>query len=152
MSKARVFPDSCILIEGLCAPWSASRGVLILGRSSLFTFVIADIVIEETERALVRKAAAAFGGRRRLSEEFRYLIKRLRAERVPHARDDAFLTAQKLIRHINDVPVLAAAIQAQPDWVLTENTAHFDERVSERTGLRIATAEDFLISCGKLFR
>jgi len=42
-----VFPDSCVLIEGLVAPWSASRGVLILGRAALFRFAVAEFVIEE---------------------------------------------------------------------------------------------------------
>jgi hypothetical protein len=54
------------------------RGVLILGRSSMFTFVLAAIVIEETERALVDKLGKSFGGGRRLREEFHFLLKRLR--------------------------------------------------------------------------
>jgi len=47
-----------VLIEGLVAPWSASRGVLILGRAALFRFAVAEFVIEETERVLAESWAA----------------------------------------------------------------------------------------------
>ena len=151
MSRVRIFLDSCVLVEGVCAPWSDSRGVLILGRSSLFTFVLADIVLEESERALARKLHEVFGGPQRLREEFRFLIQRLNVERIPHVSDQEFMRSRPLIRHVNDVPVLAAAINARPDWLVTDNTAHFDEKVSRKTGLRIATPREFLSSCGKLF-
>ena len=151
MSAIRVFLDSCVLIEGICAPWSDSRGVLILGRSSLFKFVLAEIVAEETERALAKKLARDFGSARRLRDEFRFLLKRLDIERIQHASNDDVHRAQPLIRHFNDVPILAAAIKAKPDWLLTDNTSHFDTAVSKKTGLRIATPHEFLLVCGKLF-
>jgi hypothetical protein len=47
--------------------------------------------------------------------------------------------------------VLAAAMKALPDWVLTYNTAHFTAEVAVRTGLRIATPEEFLKNAGRLF-
>jgi predicted nucleic acid-binding protein len=65
--------------------------------------------------------------------------------------DEEFLRARQLIRHVNDVPFLAAAIMAKPDWLLTDNAAHFEARVSQRTGLQIATPAEFLASCGRLF-
>ena len=78
MTRPRVFLDSGVLIEGLVSPWSAARGVLILGRAALFTFVLAEIVVEETERALLRKLAQGYGGAARLRDDFRLLMKRLR--------------------------------------------------------------------------
>ena len=80
MNRPRVFLDSCVLIEGLVAPWSASRGVLILGRAALFRFVLAEIVIEETERALAGKLGDAYGGRERLRADFRLLLNRLKPQ------------------------------------------------------------------------
>lgn len=151
MIQVRIFLDSCVLIEGICAPWSDSRGVLILGRSSVFRFVLAEIVIEETERALAKKLGRDFGGDRRLKEEFRFLLNRLDIERVPHVSVQEVQRARSLIRHVNDVPILAAAIQAKPDWLLTDNTSHFNREVSRRTSIRIATPQQFLLLCGKLF-
>jgi predicted nucleic acid-binding protein len=152
VNHVRVFLDSCVLVEGVCSAWSASRAVLILGRSPTFKFVLAELVIEETQRALTNKLSDSFGGSRRLREDFAFLLTRLNPERVPHVTDIQFLAARSMIRHTNDVPILAAAIQAKPDWLLTDNTAHFDDRVSEKSGLRIATPQQFLNLCGKLFR
>lgn len=151
MNQVRVFVDSCVLIEGVCAPWSASRGVLILGRSAMFRFLLAEAVVKETERAFAKKLGDSFGSVRSSNEEFRFLLSRLNVEHISHASNQEFLRAQPLIPHWNDVPVLAAAIRAKPDWLLTDNTSHFDDRVSQKTGLRIATPTDFLAWCGKLF-
>ena len=146
-----MFLDSCVLIEAICAPWSDSRGVLILGRSSVFRFVLAEMVIEETERALAKKLGRDFGSGGRLKEEFLFLLGRLDIERVPHSSAEEVQRARALIRHINDVPILAAAIKAKPDWLLTDNDTHFDQVVSTKTGLQIATPREFLLLCGKLF-
>ncbi len=147
----RLFLDSCVLIEGLVAPWSAARGIMILARAAVFAFVLADIVIEETERALARKLGGGYGGAATLRADFRLLLRRLRAERVPHATRAEFEEARQWIGHFNDVPVLAAALKARPDWLLTDNTTHFDSRVAARTELRIVTPAEFLRQCGRIF-
>jgi hypothetical protein len=54
----RVFPDSNILIEGLFAPWSASRAILILARARVFRLVLSPYVQEEVERALLNRLAS----------------------------------------------------------------------------------------------
>ena len=151
MSPPRVFLDSCVLIEGLVAPWSASRGLLILGRSSLFAFVLAAIVIEETERVLISRLADRYGGGRRLKEDFDLLLARLHIERVSHASRQQVKEAQKWIRHRNDAPVLAAAVLAKPDWLVTDNTHHFSSSVALRTGLRIVTPVELLEAAGRGF-
>lgn len=143
MSRLRVFLDSCVLIEGLACPWSNSHGLLILGRT-LFTIVLAEIVQEETERALHRKLQTGYRGD--LLGDYRRLMQRLVVERVPHVSRQEFEQGRSWIRHQNDVPVLAAAVQARPDWLLTANTSdgHFDAAASERTGIRFATPKEFL--------
>ncbi len=113
--------------------------------------MLADLVLEETERALSNKLSDSFGGSRRLREDFRFLLTRLNVERAPHATDAQFLAARSMIRHMNDVPILAAAIESKPDWLLTDNVSHFDESVSKKTGLAIVTPREFLSLCGKLF-
>ena len=150
MSRPRVFLDSCVLIEALVAPWSASRGLLILGRSALFRFVLAEVVIRETERALVSRIGSGYGGSHQLRDDFRLLLERLEVERVPHVSPEEFEQARSWIRHWNDVPVLAAAVKARPDWLVTDNTDHFSPEVSARTGLPIATPAQFLERAGRI--
>jgi hypothetical protein len=52
--------------------------------------------------------------------------------------------ARSLIRHAADVPVLVSAIQAAPDWLITNNTEHFTPEVAAKTSLRIATPQQFV--------
>ena len=79
------------------------------------------------------------------------MLKRLDIERVPHSSPEEVQGARPLIGHINDAPILAAAIKAKPDWLLTDNATHFNQAVSRKTGLQIATPRELLVLCGKLF-
>lgn len=81
------------------APWSASRAVLIFGRSALFTFVVAEVVLEETERTLAA-LGAAYGGLQRLQQDLRLLPERLRVERASHASQQEVAAARAWIRHM----------------------------------------------------
>jgi hypothetical protein len=55
-----------------------------------------------------------------------------------------------MIRHRNDIPVIAAAVKAKPDWLLTTNTSHFNATVEKKTGLQIATPTQLLARMGGL--
>jgi hypothetical protein len=54
----RVFLDSGVLLEGLLAPWSASRAVLILSRRRVFKIVLAKYVQGEVEDNLLELLAS----------------------------------------------------------------------------------------------
>jgi hypothetical protein len=49
-----------------------------------------------------------------------------------------------VVRHDNDMPAVVAAVLAQPDWVLSTNTKHWNKTLADRTGLRVAHPADFL--------
>lgn len=132
------------------APWSASRGAVILSRASLFRIVIAEIVLEEAGLELNRRVARDESDAY-LLEELDIFLAKLKIERIPHATGAEFLQAAELIGHDNDAPVLAAAIRSKPDWLLTENTRYFNETVADATGLNIVTPTKFLKHAGKIF-
>jgi hypothetical protein len=48
--------------------------------------------------------------------------------------------------HLDDAPILAAAMKAEPDALITLNTHHFidDPRVAQESGLRIETPGMYL--------
>jgi hypothetical protein len=62
----------------------------------------------------------------------------------PKAADIVY--CQGLI-HQNDAPILAAALIARPDSLITLNTRHFldDPQVAQKSGLRIETPGTYLI-------
>ena len=125
--------------------------MLILGRAALFQFIFAEIVIEETERYIMLGLERDYEGFSPLYNDFTTLLKRLKIERVPHVTDEQYGHARALIRHRNDIPVLAAAIQAKPDWLITDNIAHFNYDVAKATGLIIVTPKQFLYHAGRIF-
>ncbi len=147
-SPVRVFPDSNILVEGLFAPWSASRAILILARAGVFRLVLSPYVEEEVERALLKVLARDEAEGSRLIDDYALAIKLLAPERTERITRAEFDSHRKMIRHGNDVPVLVTAIKAKPDWLVTANTEHFTQEVAVRTGLRIVTPHDFLRLCG----
>ena len=147
-SPVRVFPDSNVLVEGLFAPWSASRAILILARAELFRLVLSPYVEEEVERALLKVLAKDEREGLRLIDDYGLALKLLAPERIPRITPEEFDAHRHFIRHGHDVPVLVTAISARPDWLVTANTEHFTGEVASRTGLRIVTPHEFLRLCG----
>ena len=84
--------------------------MLILGRAAIFQFIFAEVVIEETERFIMRGLTRDYEGFSPIYNDFSTLLSRLRIVRVPHTSREENLAARQLIRHTNDIPVLAAAI------------------------------------------
>ena len=49
-----------------------------------------------------------------------------------------------VLKHLNDLAAVVTANHAHPDWVFSTNTEHWNDRLAERTGLRVATPFAFL--------
>lgn len=147
-APVRVFPDSNVLVEGLFAPWSASRAILILARASVFRLVLSPYVEEEVERALLKVLAKDDAEGTRLIDDYDLALRLLAPERAGRITRGEFDAHRHLIRHGNDVPVLVTAMKAKPDWLVTANTEHFTPEVAARAGLRIVTPHEFLRLCG----
>ncbi len=103
-------------------------------------------VTRELSRRVLKDEADTY-----LLKELDVLLLKLKTERIPHATDAEFLHAAGLIDHHNDVPVLAAAIKAKPDWLLTDNIRHFNASVAQSTGITIVTPTQFLKRAGTIF-
>lgn len=101
-------------------------------------------VEKEVERALLTQLARDSEEGTRLINDYALALQLLAPERTRRITQREFDSHRALIRHINDVPVLATAIIAHPDWLVTSNTEHFDQDVADRTGLRIVTPNEFL--------
>ncbi len=143
-APVRVFVDSNVLIEGLFAPWSASRAILVLSRAGVIRVVLSPYDEEEVERALLKRFGEDEQDGARLIDDYALALELLRPERLPRITKAEFVAHRATIRHRNDVPVLVTAIKARPDWLVTANTEHFTAEVSRRTGLAIVTPRDFL--------
>jgi predicted nucleic acid-binding protein len=140
----RLFLDSNVLTGGIVAPWGLDKAVLSLCVARICRMVLGEIVRQEVEDNLLYHAAALPSqDAEQVLTDYTTLLTLARPERVPLPDAQDVVRARPLIRQAADVPVLLSAIQSQPDWLLTHNTAHFTPAVATRTGLQIATPRTF---------
>jgi predicted nucleic acid-binding protein len=142
----RVFLDSGVLLEGLLAPWSASRAVLILSRRRVFKIILAQYVQGEVEDNLLELLAANPKLARETIDAYDTLLRLLDPEFIALPTKQEVDRHRHLIRHQADVPVLVSALKATPNWFLTTNTRHFSKQVALRTQLKILSPKDFITS------
>jgi predicted nucleic acid-binding protein len=140
----RVFVDTNVIIECLYSPWSLSRAVIILARAGLFRLVLSPYVEDEVDGVLLNRFAKDSQTGSKLIDDYALMINLLKPERTERITQEEFNAHLASIRHLHDVPVLVTAIKAKPDWLITSNTEHFNEEVAMKTGLRIATPQEFL--------
>ena len=132
------------------APWGLDKAVLALCAARICRLVLAAIVQEEVENNLLYHAATLPPHEaEQVLADYSRLLTLTRPEIVPLPDLEAVVQARPLIRHAADVPVLLSAMQSQPDWLLTHNTAHFTPAVATRTGLQIATPRTFFQSLAR---
>ncbi|MBD1903058.1 PIN domain-containing protein [Trichocoleus sp. DQ-A3] len=132
----RVFADSSILIAGAGSRSGASRAVLTMAEIGLFKLVISQQVLDECERNLRKKLPAA-------QPIFAQLLTAIAPEirHNPPLQESAQWTA---IIEAKDAPILAAAVVANVDRLLSLNTKDFTQEVAVQSRLIIQTPADFI--------
>lgn len=137
-SKPRVFLDSSVLISGMASPSGASRAILTLADAELITLVVSEQVLTESERDLREKLPWALA-------YYQRVISMAVLEIEPDPSLEEIETARRII-HPKDAPILAAAMAAQVDYLVTLDREHFldDPEVARQAGLRIGLPGHFL--------
>lgn len=140
----KILTDSNVITDGLVARFGQSKAVLALCAAKTCRLVLAEIVRLEVEHNLL-KFVDRFGEKQTetLIADYQKFIKLARPVRVPLADKERVKQNRRLIRHASDVPVILAAIDSQPDWIITKNRDHFTDEVAARINLRIASPAEF---------
>ena len=138
----RLFLDTGVIIAGCTQPWGAAKAVLILTtQRERFTVVLAEAVQRELTRVLARRETA-------VTEAVTGWLRRVRREHWPLPPPEEIMRATPsllpVLRHENDLGAVVTAMQAQPDFVISANTAHWNAALAARTGLRIVSPYAFL--------
>ena len=119
--KLRLFLDSNVLTGGIVSRWGLDRAILSICAARICKLVLADIVRDEVEENLLLHAAGLQGQEaQELLDVYVSLLKLASPEGVSYPSKSDVLASRQLIRHEADVPVLLSAVQAQPDWLITE--------------------------------
>lgn len=134
----RVFLDSSVIIAGSASSTGASRAVLILAEIGLFKAIVSHQVIDECQRNLAKKLPAAMPA-------FLELLTRLSLEVVDNPASQEVAQWQTIIE-AKDAPILAAALRANANRILTLNTKDFTPAVALQAGIILQTPAQFIQS------
>jgi hypothetical protein len=146
----RLFLDAGVIIQGCFAPWGAAKAVLILATMrDYYTVVLAESIEREVERAIARKTTNLSPAQRAdVANVVPGWLQRVRLERWANpSLEQIYQQVPALLpalRHVNDLPSVVSAMEAQPDWVISGNEDHWNTAVASRTHLRISTPVGFL--------
>jgi predicted nucleic acid-binding protein len=132
----RVFADSSVLIAGSGSRSGASRAVLTMAEIGLFKLVLSRQVLEECERNLRKKLPAAL-------TVFAELLARIGPEILPDPPPEESARWETAIA-AKDTPILAAAVLASIDRLLTLDMKDFTPNFATQSGLIIQTPGDFV--------
>ncbi len=130
--------DTSALLAGLASSRGAGNAILSLAEAQLLVLVISEEVLVEAERNLQAKLPQAL-------DAYRRFLTACPLEIVP-APSVQQVEAARAIIHPKDAPILAAAMSAQVDYLVTHNPRHFldDPQVARKSGLTMGTPGDFL--------
>jgi predicted nucleic acid-binding protein len=131
----RAFIDSSVLFAASYSQTGSSRRLLLEAIRGRVVLVIDQHILEETERNLAEKAPQALAA-------YHTLIELLAVEVVEKPDGQEVGEAASYV-HAKDAPVVAAALKAKVDYLVTWDRRHFidDPQVAERSGLTIATPD-----------
>ena len=140
---ARVFFDTGVLVETMRSRWGAAKVIFVLASYHVVTLETSALVLAEAESSLQR-----FGEPTGPDSELAQLLKiaHVRVHPPPgldSVRDGLHLYLPAM-RHRADVPILVAARDARPDWLVSSNRRHFTDEVARLTGLRIVSPQELM--------
>lgn len=140
----RLLLDSNVITDGLVSRFGQSKAVLALCAAKTCRLVLPEINRIEVEQHLI-KLTNRLGNEhtQKILTDLKGFLRLARPINVPLADEERVKVNRGLIRHLADVPVVLAAFDSRPDWLITRNRDHFTDEVSARIGIRIASPQEF---------
>jgi putative PIN family toxin of toxin-antitoxin system len=131
----RVFFDSSALFAAAYSATGAARDLLKLAIQQQVQIVISQDVLTETERNLERKAPTKL-------DVFKQLLTLIEPEIVDSPAKETVWEIEQYVAQ-KDAPIIAAAIAAQPDYLVTYDRKDLLDKpeVAEKSGLQIVTPD-----------
>ena len=143
-----IFADSNVFIQALVVVDSAASIVIRMADAGQFAIVTSASVKGEVERALAGKTQHNAIERDKVFQRWNTIVSTLNLTVHDDPAADAvracYNTYLPLMRHRNDIPVLAAALDCKPDYILSGNREHFNDAVSKRCGIPIFSCSEFI--------
>lgn len=131
----RIFMDASVFFAALYSPQGAARELLRLGLTGKVRLVISENVLDEVARNILKKAP-------HVEPLYRLLLAILDLEIVEAPQQELVIQVTAYVAP-KDAHVVAAAIEARPDYLVTYDRRHLVDRpeVAQRSGLKIVTPD-----------
>ncbi len=141
------FVDTNVLVEALLVKTMSALAVMDLASRQQLVLATCEIVRHEFDKEILKRASRDGESLDDLLSARQELITRIGLQIHPNAPDEKVLAAWRLllptVRHAADIPVIASAIEVQPNLILSGNRKHFNNRAAAKIGIPI-------FSCGEL--
>ena len=136
----RVFLDTSVVFAAVLSPGGGARRLFHLAEAGLLTLIVGPNVLRECDEVVRRKAPSSLPG-------LAQLLAAGRVQTCPPPSDKQVADARSYVEYKPDAHVLAEAISAGADWLVTHDKAHF-LKVSAETQLpfKIGTPGDLIRS------
>jgi putative PIN family toxin of toxin-antitoxin system len=142
--KIRVFIDTNVLIAGVNSVSGASATILDLCETGVLQMVISRQVLIEADRNFSAKFPQLVG---RLRQFMHNLAPLMVEDPTPESMEKAATIVDR-----KDAPILAAAQNANVDFLITLDKRHFlNPKTREKVMLKVVSPIEFLQSFEKLF-
>lgn len=140
---SNVFLDTSVLFSAIYSERGAARDLIRLAILQKATLYISGLVLEETERNLQKKAPEKL-------EAFQSLMKIVAFMVVADPSTEEVVAAYAYTA-LKDAPIIAAAINAQPDYFVTYDRKDLLDKpeVALKSGLKIVTPDVVVKSLSK---
>lgn len=144
VNNPKLLLDSNVITDGLFSRFGLSKSILALCAAKTCKMVLSEWVRIEVERNILKKISRVSEVEvKELIDDYVGFLKFARPVTVPLADESRVIANRSLIRHFADVPVVLAAIDSSPDWIITKNRDHFTNEVAKKIGIRIASPLEF---------
>jgi predicted nucleic acid-binding protein len=113
-----IFLDTSVIIAAVMSPTGGARLLFHLSQAETIRLVVGNGILKEAEQVLQRKAPHLLGLLAQLLDEANIEVGKAPSPR--HLRQ-----AKSLIDYMPDADVLAQAMSAKPDWLISHDKEHF---------------------------
>lgn len=114
----KIFLDTSAIIAAVMSPSGGARLLFHLSQAGAVRLVVGKGILQETEDVLKRKAPHLIG-------LFAQLFAEANVETAQEPNSEQLERAKSLLEYAPDVKVLAQAISANPDWLVSHDKEHF---------------------------
>ncbi|MFO8036785.1 MAG: PIN domain-containing protein [Anaerolineales bacterium] len=141
----KIFLDTSVIIAAVFSETGGARKLLKLGEMGMIQLVVGPRVLRECEDVVRRKVPASL-------PRLAYLLEIAQVDTTAAAEEEMMDAAKNIVEYRPDAYILAEAMGAKPDWLITHDKEHF-LKIRQDAGLpfKVGTPGDFIQSLEEEF-